>query len=379
MPFDRPTLTALQNLAAQDVNASLPGADALLRFSNLGVLSRVQAGMTHLHYGYLDWIAKQAIPYTASGEFLEAWSALKGVTRKPATQAGSPVTGQVTFSGTVGTLIPAGTGMLRGDGIAYTSTADATVSGGGTAVVNAMADADPQGLTGAAGNCATGVAITLATVIPGVQSTGSVTRAFAGGADLESDDSLRTRMLAAFQQVPQGGAIADYLQWALAVSGVTRSWCNPNGAGAGTVVVYTMFDQTEAAFAGFPQGTDGVATADTRASAATGDQLTVANSIFPKQPVTALIYSVAPLPTAVNFTIGGLSGASVATKALIAAAISGVFYLYGTPLGGSIALSLVESAIAAIAGTTGFLITTPSGNISTTLGHLPTLGTVTYT
>lgn len=374
MPFSRPTLSDIQTQVAQDINAKLPGADALLRFSNLGITGRAQAGLAHLHYGYLDWIAKQAVPYTATGEFLEAWGGIKGVTRKPATQA----SGQVTFTGTAGVLIPSGTPLVRSDGQQYTSTADATVSGGGSAVVSASANADPTGQAGAIGNCNTGTSMNLGTSIPGVQSTGSVTTAFTGGADLEADDSLRTRMLAAFQQVPQGGAIADYVQWAMAVSGVTRAWCNPNGAGAGTVVVYTMWDQAEAAHAGFPQGADGVATSETRAAPATGDQLVVANAIFPKRPVTALVYSVAPVAAPVDFTISGIASVSVATKALIAAAIDGVLFLYGTPLGGSIALSLIESAIAAIAGTSGFLITVPAGNISSTIGNLPTRGVITY-
>jgi uncharacterized phage protein gp47/JayE len=374
MPFLRPLLSDLQSQVAQDIAAGLPGADALLRFSNIGVAGRAQAGLAHLHYGYLDWISKQAIPYTSTGEFLEAWAGLKGVVRKPVAQA----SGQVTFSGTNGVVIPSGTPIVRGDGVKYTSTADATISSG-SAVVSATAIADPVGLLGANGNCPTSTVMTLGTAIAGVQSGGTVTTAFTSGSDVETDDSLRTRMLAAYQQVPQGGAASDYVQWAMAVPGVTRAWCNPNGAGAGTVVVYTMWDQAESAYAGFPQGTDGGATGETRIAAATGDQLTVANAIFPKQPVTALVYSVAPVASPINFTISGISGASTVTKAYIAAAIDGVLFLYGTAKGGSIALSLIESAIAAIAGTTGFVITTPSGNVSTAIGNLPTRGTITYT
>src|SRR5471030_2665097 len=58
MPFVRPTLTALQGTVASDIAANLNGADALLRFSNLGITGRAQAGLANMHYGYLDWIAK---------------------------------------------------------------------------------------------------------------------------------------------------------------------------------------------------------------------------------------------------------------------------------------------------------------------------------
>ncbi|MBB5547543.1 baseplate J/gp47 family protein [Paraburkholderia fungorum] len=378
MPYARPTLSQLRTQVAQDIAAGLPGSDPLLRFSNLAITGTAQANLANLHYGYLDWISLQAVPFTSSGEFLDGWAALKNVFREAAVQAGSITPGQVTFTGAAGTDVPAGTPLVRGDGVGYTTTADAVVVGA-TVVVSAVANADPTGQTGAFGNCPVGTVMTLGTAIPGIQSNGAVTTAFQNGADIETDDSLMSRMLLAYQSTPQGGASNDYVQWALAVNGVTRAWCNGNGFGAGTVVVYVMLDSTESTHNGFPQGVSGVATAETRGTpTATGDQLTVANYIYPLQPVTALVYVYAPTAAPQNFTITGLTNASAATKAAIAAAIAGVFVQYGTPLGGTIALSLIESSIAAIAGTTGFVITTPAGNITTTLGQLPTVGTITY-
>ncbi|MGJ7611161.1 MULTISPECIES: baseplate J/gp47 family protein [unclassified Variovorax] len=374
MPYSRPKLSELKNLVARDIESSLPGSDALLRFSNIGSTGKAQANLSHLHYGYLDWIAQQAVPWTAEDEFLEAWAGLKGVMRKATGQAG----GSAKFPGDVGKLLPVGTPLIRGDGQTYTTNANATVDGTGFVTVAATAVADPAGLVGAAGNCASGVVLTLGVAIAGIQSGGVASTAFTGGADVEQDDSLRTRMLEAYQKPPQGGSRDDYIKWAKAVPGVTRAWCKPLGFGDGTVVVYTMFDQAEAAFGGFPQGTNGVATGEPRAAAATGDQLIVANAIYPLQPVTALVYSCAATAFPVNFTITGLTGASLVTRALIAAAIDGVFFLEGTPTGGTVALSLIESAIAAISGTKGFVITVPTGNIATALGFLPVRGTISY-
>jgi uncharacterized phage protein gp47/JayE len=378
MPYARPKLSDLKTQVAQDIAAGLVGSDPLLRFSNLNITGTAQANLANLHFGYLDWIALQAVPFTSSGEFLRGWAALKNVFQEPAIQAGSVTPGQVTFTGVAGTDVPLGTPLVRGDGVGYTTTADAVVVGT-TVVVSAIANADPTGQTGAFGNCPTGTVITLGTAIPGIQSNGTVTTAFQNGADIETDDSLMSRMLLAYQNTPQGGATNDYVEWALAVNGVTRAWCNGNGFGAGTVVVYVMLDSTESAHNGFPQGVSGVATAETRGTpTATGDQLAVANYIYPLQPVTALVYVYAPTAAAQNFTISGISTASTATKAAIAAAIAGVFVQYGTPLGGTVSLSLIESAIAAISGTTGFVITVPAGNITTTIGFLPTVGTISY-
>lgn len=374
MPFARPLLSDLRTQVAQDISAALPGSDPLLRFSNLGVMGAVQAALAHLHYGYLDWISQQAQPFTATGEFLEAWAALKSVYRLAAASAN----GTVTFTGTNGTVIPSGTPLVRGDGKKFTTTALGTISGGAV-TVPARADADPGGLVGAFGNSATGSAMTLGAAIAGVNSGGVVAAAFTGGADIETDTSLRTRMLLAYQNPAHGGSLQDYISWSLEVAGVTRVWVVPHGFGAGTVVVYVMFDASEAAYGGFPQGTNGCAAGETRAGVALGDQLAVANHIFPLQPVTALVYVVAPAPNTINFTISGILGASPTTKAAISAAIVAGFAAQGAASGSTVALSSIEAAIANVPGTTGFLITSPSTNIVSSVGQLPVLGSITYT
>lgn len=384
MPFLRPTLSDLRGQIASDIASNLPGADGLLRFSNLGITGDALAGLSHLHFGYLDWIALNAVPFTCTGEFLEGWAALKKITREPATAA----TGTATFTGTTGSVIPAGTGVVRGDGYVYTTQASATLASGTatvaiTAVLPPLDPVNNPGGGGAAGNAAAGTVLSLQTAIVGVQSSGVAATALTGGSDIEVDSALRSRMLQAYQQPPQGGAQNDYVEWATAVPGVTRAWCEPNSLGLGTVVVYVMLDVSESAYNGFPQGTNGVSALDQgpggvpRAAVATGDQLNVANAIYPLQPVTALVYVCAPIAYPANFTISGLSTTSAATRAAIAAAIAGVFQLYASP-GGTVDLSYIESAIAAIVGTRGFVITIPSANIVLAAGNLPVLGTVTY-
>ncbi|POR52748.1 putative phage protein gp47/JayE [Paraburkholderia eburnea] len=378
MPFARPTLSQLQTQVLQDIAAALEGSDPLLRFSNLNITGIALANLLNLVYGYLDWISQQAVPITSSDEFLAMWAALKNVYQKPATQA----TGALSFPGTNGTDLPSGTPVQRNDGIGYTTTADATVSGG-SVIAPAICNADPTGLTGAFGNCDASTTFTLATAIDGIQSNGTAATDFTGGADIETPDSLMTRMLQAYQNVPQGGDAQDYVTWALAVSGVTRAWCNRNGFGVGTVVVYTMFDEAEASNNGFPQGVNGVATNEARsATKATLDLLAVANSLFEVAPVTALVWSCAPTPNPINFTFTGSSGWSAATQAAVKAAINSVFLQYGAPVTTSIPvidLSLIESEIAAISGTEGFVMTAPEANIPNVTGQMPTIGTTNFT
>ena len=367
MPFSRPTLTELRNIVAQDIEAQLPGSDALLRFSNLKITGDAQANLAHLHYGYLDYIALQSVPFTATDEYLEAWAALKRVYRKPAAQS----TGSVTLNGSPGAGIATGVPLVRGDGLEYTTTSDGVVSADGSVTVNVVANADPNGETGANGNCPAGTILTLGTAIAGIQSNG-VTGLFAGGADVESDDAFRARMIFAFQNPPQGGSDPDYIIWSREVPGVTRSWVVRNGFGAGTVVVYVMFDDSESQYDGFPQGSDGVATKEDRGIVATGDQLVVANHIYEVQPVTALVYVCAPVPFQVDFSILGIP---VASQESVTQAIKDIFFAYGSP-GGRVPISYIWSAISSVPGVKDFVIQSPSGDIICPAGHLPVIGEI---
>lgn len=383
MPYERDSLTELRTQVSEDIAAALPGSNPLLRFSNLGIIGAVQASMTYLMYGYLDYIAQQAVPFTATDEYLEGWAALKNVYRITATAS----VGTARYPGTNGTTIPSGTPLVRPDGQQYITTASGTIASG-TVTVPAIAIADPAGLVGAIGNCDAGTPLTLGTAIAGVTSTGVAATDFIGGTDLEKDDALRARMLLTYQNPPHGGDQEDYVEWALAIPGVTRAWCVPNAFGSGTVAVYVMLDIAEAAHGGFPQGSNGVSQNDhgpnagaPRATVATGDQLTIADAICVEQPVTALVYVLAPIAQPINFTISGISGASAATKAAVAAAITAVFLEFATisAVPSTLNLNYVESAIDTVPGTAGFVIVSPAGNITTSSGHLPVLGTITYT
>ncbi|MDA8230140.1 MAG: baseplate J/gp47 family protein [Magnetospirillum sp.] len=371
MPYLRPSLSQLRVQVAQDILAASDGL--LLRFGNMKVTGDAQAGLANLHYGYIDYIAKQAVPFTAEGEFLEGWAALKGVVRKAPTSA----SGAVTFSNaTPGAQIPAGAGLVRPDAVTARVTVGGTVSSGGAVTVTAAIDADPTGQAGAFGDTAAGTPMTLAQAIVGIPATGSVSTAFTGGADLEPDDSLRSRMLQAYAAPGEIGTGAQYEEYALGVPGVTRAWAVPKGFGVGTVVVYVMLDTAEAANNGFPVGTNGVASAESsRGTVATGDQLMVANAIYGQQAVTALVYVVAPTAYPVDFTIQGWSAFTAAQQSAVEAAIAALFVTNGSP-GGAIDLRDIEAAINAVAGLPPWVIQAPAGNVVCPTGSLPTAGSV---
>ncbi|EPA3162796.1 baseplate J/gp47 family protein, partial [Yersinia enterocolitica] len=359
------------------IQSELKTGGNLLRFSNIGVISDADAGMAHLHYGYLDYIALQSTPYNATDEYLAAWAALKDVFRKPANPATSPT---VEFSGTAGRVVPAVSLLNRADGYQYSLDHEVTLGAGGTAtgsitaVLPSVLDDTTGG--GIGGNADAGTSLTLDVAIDGVQSVATAIVKISGGADIESEDAFRSRMLLAYQNTPQGGNDTDYRGWALAVPGVTRCWVKRRLQGVGTVGIYIMCDGNDSG--GFPVGTDGISQLEVwGAVKATGDQGRVADHIYPLQPIIAIIYVCAPVAAPVNFVISGISTADSETTTAINTAIDEVFFTEGEP-GGKILLSSLLLAIGDVTGTSGFILDSPTTNIQLETGQLPVRGTVTY-
>ncbi|CBG89324.1 baseplate J/gp47 family protein [Citrobacter rodentium] len=380
MPFKRDTLSELRQRNRQFLQTELKSVGALLRFSNLRVLADMDAGMSHLHYAYLDYIAKQSIPFTATGEYLAQWMALKKVFRKAASAARSPA---CQATGTPGAIIPAGSILNRSDGYQYTTDAGLKIGtdGTGTVPVTAVLSDITEDVSGggSAGNADSGTRLTLDTNIAGVESALILLEAATGGADIEDGEAFRQRGLLAYQSESQGGNADDYRRWALEVAGITRAWVAPRLMGANSVGVYIMCDGADRSNNGFPVGTDGVATKEQYPyGKATGDQLRVADYIFPRRPATTVIWVCSPIKKVINFDIGGIPDADAATVAAIESAIDEVFFDNGEP-GGKIFMSDLTLAIGAIDGTRGFVINSPSGTfIQLGAGELPVRGDITF-
>ncbi|EPC3790816.1 baseplate J/gp47 family protein, partial [Raoultella ornithinolytica] len=287
--------------------AELKNVGALLRFGNLKVIADMDAGMSHLHYAYLDYIALQTNPFTSTDEWLAGWMALKQTYRKAATAARSPA---VKSTGTAGAILPAGTVLNRADGYQYVTDAELVISAGksGTASVTALLpdiSGDVSG-GGSTGNADAGTLLTLDANVPGIDNTLTLIEPATGGADIEKEEDFRQRGLQAYQNPPQGGSDADYKKWALEIPGITRAWVKRRGMGVGTVIIYIMCDGNDTTNNGFPTGADGVSSLeDWGVLKATGDQGRVADYIYPLQADTAIIYVCSPIKKVVDLSISG--------------------------------------------------------------------------
>lgn len=349
MPFSRPSQADLIDRAAADIEAGLPGTDARLRRSNLAVLARMHAGGVHGLYGYLDWLAQQLLVDTAETIFLDRHAGIWGVLRVPAAFSSGPVA----VTGTSGVVVPSGTQMLRSDGAAFVSTADVTLASGTASVQVAAVE------SGAAGNALAGTQMSFVQPLAGVASVAAVgAGGLVGGADRETDDALRARVLARIQQAPMGGAQADYVAWALQVPGVTRAWCYPLEGGPGTVTVRFVRD------------------GDASLIPDSGEVAAVQAYIDDRRPVCAQVTVAAPTALPLNMAIT-LTPNTLAVRNAVTAELADVLQREAYP-GGTILLSHLREAISVAAGETNSVLTTPTADVAHSAGQMPVLGTITW-
>ena len=314
MPWSTPSLRATREMVRDEVTASLSGA-AFIGNNVLRVVSDAMAGLCHLVLRYIDWLALQLLPDTAETEWLDRhgyiWLQNSDGTwgRKRATLA----QGWANFTGTPGTIVPQATRLTIGELEYETLDEIAIGEGDSPARVRAL---DP----GAAGNQETGTAMTITTPISGVGDNPTVA-VLEGGTDQETDDELRYRVLLRIRNPPAGGAAHDYVQWALAVPGVTRAWCSPLSMGMGTVSIRVMMDGLRATddplTSGFPLPQDLVR---------------VAAYIDSVRPVAIKdTFVLAPIPEPIDFTIQGLVRDTESIRGAIALNVEDMIYERAAP------------------------------------------------
>lgn len=345
MAFDRPTLREL--ITQMTTDAEREAGAKQLRQSNLRVLPKVFAYACHGLYGFITWILKQLFPDTAEKQFLERQASIQGIYRRAASKA----TGTLTVSYTEGATLPVGTIFMADDQTRYETTAEPEV-GSYTVPVQCLE-------TGTIGNREAGQTYTLVSPVVGVDAE-AVGSEMAGGAEAESDESLRKRLLFRLQNPPRGGAKEDYIAWAEEVPGVTRSWCFPKEQGIGTVVVRFATDGLT---------DDGVPTS--------GMVQIVADHIAESAPVTAATTVVAPVAKTVNFKIKDLIPDSESVRSQVEAELKSLFVREATP-GEALLISHIRQAISSAAGEEDFELLEPTADVPADSTQLLVVGEVTY-
>ena len=173
---------------------------------------------------------------TAEGEYLDRKALDYNETRNPAAAS----VGNLLFTGEPGTVIPLGTEVLYGT-LAFATTATAQINTEGYCEIGARCQT-----AGTVGNVAIGTITALRTAISGVASVTN-TAPFGGGAEAESDESFRNRVLEKIRRPITSGNRNHFIYWAKQVPGVGGAKClGAEVCGAGKVKLIILSDKYSA-------------------------------------------------------------------------------------------------------------------------------------
>lgn len=231
MSLTTPTTAEIaDNIQAQIESSLSATAPPLLPKAFIRVLAKVLAGVFILVYRYAGFIFLQMFVSTASmretvvnGRTIRPlieWGRLIGVGDPiAATRAELVVT--VTVELQTGSL-PAGSQLLfASTGVIYLTTASVFLDAPTKQVtIRASSDQQGGGGAGAIGNLQPGEIVSFASPLPNVARDCVVVSQAVTGADAESDDTYRARVIRRFRRRPQGGAYADYQQWGEEAAGI---------------------------------------------------------------------------------------------------------------------------------------------------------------
>ena len=234
MIFSRPNLKDLSSRISSDLSIHLGLPLPLQKRSILFALSQVLAGSSYLLHGHLEALTHGLFPDTAQGEALESWARRTGIKRRQASQA----RGFVKFiSEKNGILIPKGKRLSREKGAVYITQTSGQIRDG-AAIVEVEAEE-----LGSSSNALESTLLTVIESIAGVKQEVRVEpMGIREGFDVETDASLRERILLSLSSPGSCGSEADFILWAKEVIGVARVFLNPNYLGAPSVGISFLVD-----------------------------------------------------------------------------------------------------------------------------------------
>lgn len=248
MSIEFPTYQELIDRIRADIAANLPGVDPTIFGSYVRALADSLSGRALDIVELQKQLLKEMFPQTATGKYQERWGGYEGLTKNPATEA----TGPITFTGTVGSVILAGTSLNSVAGNLYSTAISLTLAAQSISIVSlTRSGSTVTATTTSDHSMATGQQITIAganeteyngtfivTVIsattfeytitgtPSSPATGTITAAYNGGSvNVTSDATGKDKNLDSGAQLnlvtPISGVDATALVQFSAVGGGT--------------------------------------------------------------------------------------------------------------------------------------------------------------
>ncbi len=308
MSLVTPTTKEISDNIIAQLEASLNQTIPLLPKSFLRVLAKALAGVFILLYKYTGFMFLQVFVTSASANEtiingvtvvpLTEWGRLIGVTdRVSATNAELLI--DITVTNQVGSL-PSGSGLLNTDnGVTYITIGSVLLNAPVVqANIRAVADEAGGGGAGAIGNLDPGAIVSFASPLANVEKNTVVVSQVVTGANAEAVSAYRQRIIDRFRRRPQGGAYADYEEWAEEVAGIINAYPYTSDC-PGQVDVFV--EATEAS-SGSPDGIPTQAQLDAVAASIEFDLLGLAT----RRPANALVNTLPIIRTGFAVRITGL-------------------------------------------------------------------------
>lgn len=189
-------------------------------------------GLFLLCYNAILWVYEQAFPEKADYEALILLGKLVGLV--PTKSVAAIITADV--AGTEGETVAVGTLFQSTTGIVYKVTTGGIISSG---VASCILTAQTRG---EAGNTADGEVLSIVSADPVLTGTATVTGTTTSGAEAESEEHFRARVVARYKRRVTGGSPADYENWGLETPHFV--WVSPYAHESipGRVVLYGRVD-----------------------------------------------------------------------------------------------------------------------------------------
>ena len=203
--------------------------------SDIAIRLRVLAGEIYNMQTSLDWLERQLFADTADSDHLELLAAQRGLERNAAVCARGNLRFSISDTKTTEVIIPSGTAVATNSDspVLICTTEDSSIPPGSLSV-SVPARAEQAGYRG---NIRVGTAVVPVSVPAEIDSVTNPS-VFSGGADAESDASLRERIRKSYLNQPNGMNAEYYIKLAKSVEGVAKAGVIAKQRGAGTVNVY---------------------------------------------------------------------------------------------------------------------------------------------
>jgi len=311
MSLETPTTKEISDNIIAQLESSLNQTIPLLPKSFMRVLSKALAAVFILLYKYGGYIFLQMFVQSASAvdttvlgvtvNPLTFWGRLIGI-GDPVAATNAELVINVTVETQTGTLDSGSQLVSALNGVTYITIGSVLLDAPTVpATIKAVSDQAGGGGAGALGNLDPGAIVSFANPLANVARNATVTSQTVTGADGETTEAYRQRVIDRFQKRPQGGAYADYEQWGEETAGIINVY--PYTGDPGEVDIYS---EATVASSGDPDGIPTTAQLQAVLDLINLDE----NGLASRRNANAFVNSLPITRTGFDVTVIGIAGVS---------------------------------------------------------------------